>query len=169
MPKHQHPRLLILLVASIMAFCQLPPLEAGAKKAPPVTIRLHGEGNEVEGDSFVTGIELLNPARTITMRKVPAVSEGDITSFHPFENADGTFGAYFKLDAHGSNKLQQFSTEEKGRLAVVLVNGRVASALTIDSTVRDGILYVPSGILPAEVADLARAHPLIGREAEFKR
>lgn len=164
-----HPALPLLFIAAIIFAGPPDPVLAGAKKTPQVTIRLHGEGNEVEGDSFVTGIQLVNPPKTITMRKVPAVSEGDIKAFHPFENPDGTFGAYFRLDAHGSNKLQQFSTEEKGRLAVVLVNGRVASALTIDATVDDGILYVPAGILPSEVADLAQAHPVIGREAEFKR
>jgi len=142
-------------------------LRAGEKKLPPVTIRLHGEGNEKEGESFVTRIELKTPAKKIFVRKVPVITERDIRSFYPFPGENGTVGAYFRLDPHGSDKLQQFTIEDRGRLAVVLVNGRVACALQVTKRVADGILYVASGIQPEEVPRLALKYPVIGRESEF--
>ena len=48
-----------------------------------------------------------------------------------------------------------------------MVNGRVAAALRVEERVQDGILFVPGGILPNEVALLEMKFPVIGRESEF--
>jgi hypothetical protein len=144
----------------------LPIAEAGAKKAPPMTIRLHCEGAASDGSSFVTELTL-NDGSKLPIRKVPVVNERDITAFYPFPGNDGLAGAYFRLDAHGSNKLHQLGVEDKGRTAVILLNGRPASILKISGTVSDGILYVPGGILPQEVLQLEGHFPVIGRESEF--
>jgi hypothetical protein len=101
------------------------------------------------------------------MHKVPAVNEGDIKAFYPFPGNDGLAGAYFLLDAHGTNKLQQFTIEENGRLAIILINGRITAAMKITAPVKDGLLYVPGGILPGEIAALQTKFPILGNEAEF--
>jgi len=156
----------LLLLLGVFLVTVLP-LVAGEKKPPSVTIRLHGEGNEKEGESFVTSVELTNPQKKIFIRKVPILNERDIKSFYPFPGRDGMIGAYFILDAHGSNKLLEFSTQAKGKLGVIMVNGRVSSAVRIESTVKDGIFFVPGGILPNEVRQLEAKYPIVGREAEF--
>lgn len=142
-------------------------LHAGQKKPLPVSIRLFSEGNEKEGESFVTPVELTNPQKRIFLRKVPIVTEKDIKAFYPFPGRDGMIGAYFRLDAHGADKLDQFTTEDRGKLAVIMVNGRVAAALRVEKRVSDGILFVPGGILPNEVELLEMNYPVIGRESEF--
>lgn len=144
----------------------LPSAFAGGKKTLPVAIRLHCEGSPTDGDSFVTELTL-NDGTKLPIRKVPVVNERDIKAFYPFPGNDGLAGAYFRLDAHGSNKLHQLGVEDKGRTAVVLINGRPASILKISGTVRDGILYVPGGLLPQEILQLEKHFPLIGRESEF--
>lgn len=154
------PLLGVLLVTAL-------PLAAGEKKPPAVTIRLHGEGSEREGESFVTSVELTNPQKKIFIRKVPILNERDFKAFYPFPGRDGMIGAYFVLDAHGSNKLLEFTTAAKGKLGVIMVNGRVSSAVRIESTVKDGIFFVPGGILPNEVLQLESKFPIVGREAEF--
>ncbi len=159
-------RPLLCLVPTILAAFPLVTY-AGEKKPAPVSIRVFCEGNEKEGESFVTPIELTNPPKKVFMRKVPVVTERDISSFYPFPGQDGMIGAYFRLDAHGADKLDQFTTEDRGKLAVVVVNGRVAAAMRIEQRVRDGILYVPGGILPNEIALLETKYPVIGREDEF--
>ena len=156
----------LFLAASLLGFAPLG-LHAGEKKLPPVTIRLHGEGNQKEGDSFVSEIELKFPAKKIYIRKVPVITERDIKSFLPFPGENGMVGAYFRLDPHGADKLQQYTTEDRGRLAVVLVNGRVACVLQVVKPVTDGILYVKSGLQPEEIPRLAQKYPVIGRETEF--
>lgn len=159
-----------LPLASLVAILLLPVfLHAGEKKPPPVGIRLHGEGNEREGVSFVKPVDLVTPAQKIFIRIVPVITEKDIKAFAPFPGRDGTIGAYFRLDAHGSDKLQQFSVEDRGKLAVVLINGRVSSAMRVESPVNDGILYIPGGLLPNEVSQLQATYPIIGQEAEFRK
>lgn len=142
-------------------------LMAGSKKSPEVTIRLHAQGDKAVGESFVTEVELTNPKQKIFIQKVPVISERDIKTFYAFPGNDGMIGAYFRLDAHGTNKLFQFTQEEKGRTAVVLINGRIASAMMIQPGGNDGIFYVPGGFLPQEIALLQKKFPIIGRESEF--
>ena len=164
MPRTLHAKLGTALLLACLAI--LPPALAGAKKAPPLTLRLHCEGTPTDGPSFVTELDLAD-GRKISIRKVPAVNERDIKAFYPFPGNDGLAGAYFRLDAHGSHKLQQLTIEDKGRTAIVLVNGRPSSTLKISGTVNDGILYVPGGLLPQEVLLLESHFPVIGRESEF--
>jgi len=157
------------LLRILPVFLALFPLavHAGQKKPAPVSLRLLAEGNEKEGESFVSPVELTNPKKKIFVRKVPILSERDIKAFLPFPGRDGLAGAYFRLDPHGADKLEQFTTEDRGKLAVVFVNGRVAAALRVDARVTDGILYVPGGLKPDEIATLLAKYPVIGREAEF--
>ncbi len=158
---------MFLAAAVLLAGASAPaPLQAGGAKSPPVTIRLHCEGSPSDGESFVTELQLVD-GRKIPIRKVPVVNERDITAFYPFPGNDGLPGAYFRLDAHGAHKLQQLAIEDKGRTAVVLVNGRPAAALKISGSVNDGILYVPGGLLPQEILQLERHYPVIGRESQF--
>lgn len=157
------------LATTILCLALLPVLHAGTKKEPLPAIRLHGEGSSTDGGSFGSEIQLTNPPKKIFMRKVPVVNERDFKAFHPFPGQDGLSGAYFQLDAHGSNKLHQFTVEDRGRLAVVLVNGRVASALQVDAPVKDGILMVPGGIAPQEILALEKHLPLIGAGPEKVR
>jgi hypothetical protein len=39
--------------------------------------------------------------------------------------------------------------------------------LKVAAPVKDGILYVPGGILPNEVVQLQQKYPIVGRESEF--
>jgi len=155
---------LFILALFFTGICQ-----AGTKKGPDFTIRLHGEADKNEGESFVAEIQLTNSPEKIFIHKVPEVNERDIRAFFPFPGNDGMIGAYFQLDAHGTNKLQQFTVENKGRMAVILINGRVASKARITNNVNDGILFVPGGILPVEIARLHKKFPIIGKESEFRK
>jgi len=157
------PGILLILVATLLPSL----LFAGGKKSPTLTIRLHGEGTASDGPSFSSEVQLNNPPVKIFMRNVPVTSERDIKAFFPFPGNDGQVGAYFRLDAHGANKLQQFTVEDKGRTAIVLINGRIVANMKIKSAVNDGILYVPGGIQPEEILLLQKQFPIIGRESEF--
>lgn len=154
---------LFILALFFTGICQ-----AGSNKGPDFTIRLHGEADKSEGESFVAEIQLTNSPEKIFIHKVPEVNERDIKAFYPFPGNDGMIGAYFQLDPHGTNKLQQFSVENKGRMAFILINGRVASKV-ITNAVNDGILFVPGGILPQEIALLQKKFPVIGKESEFRK
>jgi hypothetical protein len=151
-------RLLLLLLLSAAS------LQAGP---PPVTIRVHAEASASDGDSFVTPIKLQNPPKDVKIRKLPIMSEKDIVSFYPFAAQDGSIGAYFQLDAHGTNKLSQHSVEYRDSLVVALVNGRVSATMITGKKITDGILYIPYGFSPQEIVQLQTQFPIIGKEKEF--
>jgi hypothetical protein len=138
-----------------------------APKPPPLQIRIHPEGHEREGDSFVTKVQLLNPSKEVYIRKVPIVSEQDFVAFYPFSNPNGTMGAYFLLNAHGRNKLEQHTTSARDQIVIAMINGRIGSALRVDQKVTDGILFVPAGILGEEIVELQAKLPIIGSEKKF--
>lgn len=155
----------LLAVFCLLALASAP-LFAGGKKPPGVAIRLHGEGSAADGPSFVSEIDTGPPHGKTFIKKVPEVNERDIKSFYPFPGHDGLAGAYFRLDAHGANKLMQFTTEENGRAAFILINGRIVARVKIDGAVRDGVLYVPGGLLPSEILALQQIFPVIGEDGK---
>ncbi len=153
-------RLVLIYLLPLMAL-------AAEQKPSAVSIRLHAEGNPREGETFVVPVTLVNPPKQTVIRKIPIVTERDVVAFYPFAAADGTIGCYFKLDAHGTNKLMQHTTEYRDTLVVAMINGRVASAMMVGQKISDGVLFIPSGFVPREIIELQARHPIIGREKEF--
>ncbi|MEO7933793.1 MAG: hypothetical protein ABIT76_11610 [Chthoniobacterales bacterium] len=139
------PLLVVLGLASI----------AGAKKSPQVIVRFYAEVAENNGDTFGTPVPLLDGSGSIRVSKIATVSEQDIVAFTPFQNADGSIGAYFYLDEHGQLLLETLSMEQRGKVLVALVNGRHVADLLIDKRISDGIAVIPAGLTPQDL-DLMR-------------
>ena len=160
-----HPRMARF---ALLLFASMAVALAGAdKKAAEISIRLHAEGNPKEGETFVTPVMLLNPPKRTVVRKVPIITERDVDAFYPFTAADGTIGAYLRLDADGTNKLMQHTVEFRDTLVVAMINGRVAAAMMVNQKVSDGVLLIPSGFAPKEIAQMQVKYPTIGKEKEF--
>ncbi len=153
------------LILSLLMPCAI---FASEKKAPLITVRIHAEGSEREGPSFVAPIELAYPAKRIFIRKVPIIGEKDIAAILPFSSADGTLGCTLKLDADGTQKIEEHTTTARDAIVAVLINGRIASALRVDRRITDGIITIPSGFLPEEILILQTKHPTLGKEKEFE-
>jgi hypothetical protein len=133
----------------------------------PVVIRLSAEADAKEGDTFTVPVEVPGLPKKIFVRKVPIISERDIVAFYPFSAGDGTIGAYFKLDHDGTAKLEQHTTEARDRVVVASINGRAAAAMQVDKKILDGMLMIPQGFRPLEIAQLQTKYPTIGKEKEF--
>jgi hypothetical protein len=138
-------------------------------KVPSLAIRLHAEGGEHEGSSFVMPIDLLSPPKRIFIRKVPIVSEKDIEAILPFSSADGSLGCILKLDRSGTERIEQHTGASRDLVVVALVNARVAAAMRVDKHIRDGIITIHSGFQPEEILALQALHPTLGKEADFKQ
>lgn len=157
-----HCLLVILLGSSF-------PMFGSKSSAPPISVRLHGEGEEYEGPSFVTSIELTNPPKKIFIRKVPIISEKDIAGILPFSSADGSLGCILKLDRSGAERIEQFTSSARDSIVVALINARVAAAMRVDRKIHDGIVTIASGFLPEEILALQARYPTLGKENEFAR
>jgi hypothetical protein len=155
----------------IFLFLLLPLASVFAGATSPgsdVQVRLHAEGLEQEGETFVVPVTLTNPPKQTFLRKVPIVTERDIVAFYPFAANDGSIGCYFKLDADGGHKLHQHTVEKLDTLVVAMINGRVACAMMVEKQIKDGILFIPSGFSPMEIAKLQTKFPIVGKEKEFE-
>lgn len=84
------------------------------------------------------------------MGTMPLITEREIVAAHVFPAADGTHGAYFKLDSHGTNLVAQHTTAQRGSFLFTMINGRRAIDLYVDRPVTDGVLSIPKGLSEAE-------------------
>jgi hypothetical protein len=140
---------------------------AGAKK-PVLDVRIHAEGSEAEAPTFAIPATLLN-GKPAFLQRMPLVSQSEIEAVYPFDAADGSQGVYLKLGAHGSRLLQQHTMSQQGKTLVVMLNGRMVSNLLVDRPVNDGIVAIPRGLTPEDIALLTTAFPVVGQESQSKK
>ena len=151
-----------LLIAAAALACV-----AGAKK-PTIDLRVHAEGTEAEAPTFAIPATLLN-GRPAVLQRMPLATQSEIEAIYPFAAADGSQGVYLKLDQHGSRLLQQHSMSQQGKMLAVMLNGRMVSNLLVDRPIADGIVAVPRGLTPEDIAVLTSAFPVLGQEGTKKK
>lgn len=131
---------------------------------PHCTLRVHLETNANDGASFSTAWHAPASGRNVNLEKTPAISERDVVAYRPYPAAvDGSFGALLQLDDHGRLALDTLSVERRGGFLHLFVNGRPVAELQIDRRVRDGKLYIASGLTRADLELMKKDWPLIGR------
>ena len=152
-----------MLRASLLAFAAIViatlPAQARTKHC---TIRVHAQANENDGSVFATPITAPSSGRNIFIEKIPVISEHDVAAIRTYPAADGSFGVLLKLNDHGRLALETMSMEHRGTTVIVLVNGRAITELMIDRPVRDGQIYLPSGLAAADVAMMEKEWPAKG-------
>ncbi|CAN5812909.1 hypothetical protein BH09VER1_BH09VER1_33290 [soil metagenome] len=149
-----------------LLFFLLPIFSLHAAEKYPVTIRLHAEGKETDSSTFVKPVDLTFPKKHTFIEIVPIVNERDIVSFYPFPN-QGSIGAYFQLDADGTNKLAQHTIDKKDNLVMALIDGRLACVMLVDKKITNGLMMIPYGFTPEEILLLQTRYPTISKEKEF--
>lgn len=165
-------RIFFLPIILLLLVTLSPSALAGSSNRKKVVfaIRIHGEGSPEDGEKFTAPVTLLDGRQAI-LSIMPLLSEHDIKAVYPFRAANGSGGAYLRLDAHGANLLTEFSIERMGRkqILAVMVNGRQVVDLEIDKPVRDGVFVIPFGLTMTEEAQLVNSYPIIGHENDPKQ
>jgi len=138
-----------------------------AASKPKLTIRFHTEANANSGPSFAVKATLPD-ASTLSISKIADISENDIVAVFPFPAEDGSMGCAFKLDNHGRISLASLSQEYRGSLLIGFVNARPVTAMLIDRKVFDGILTIPRGLTPNEIALIQKTFPTLGQKKHGK-
>ena len=123
----------------------------GAAEKPPVLLRVHLQAPEGAKGMVTVPVTLLNPPETVAIRNIPEVSEKEIREVKVM--VDGTVVVEF--DEFGKTKLEVATNTGRGLILVVIVNGRVVYAPTIDTNLTRGTLALPAGsIFPEEIQAL---------------
>lgn len=128
-------------------------LWVGAAEKPSVLLRVHLQAPEGAKGMATVPLALLHPPETIAIRSIPEVTEKEIreVSIRP----DGTVQVEF--DAFGQTNLEAATSTGRGLILVVIVNGQVVYAPTVDTVLSRGVLLLPAGSLgEAEIASLNR-------------
>jgi len=120
----------------------------GAAEKPPVLLRVHLQAPEGAKGMLTVPVTLLNPPQTIAIRNLPEVSEKEIQRVR--ELADGT--VILEFDDFGKTKLEVATSTARGLILVVIVNGRVVYAPTVDTVLGRGLLALPAGSVTADEA-----------------
>ena len=105
----------------------------------------------------------MSPRKDVAIQKLAWITEYDVMAFSPYPAQDGTFGALFQLDEHGSVVLDTLSVERRGGFLFVFINGRMITELQIDKRVSDGKIYIPSGLTAADVELMKKQWRLLGQ------
>jgi hypothetical protein len=113
------------------------------------SFRAHAEANASNGPVFSNQLNLFG--RTVTLEKIPTVSEQDVIGFRPYQARDGSFGVLFELDEHGRLALDTLSIDRRGGSLFIFANGRSITELRIDRRVSDGKIYIPSGFTAKDI------------------
>jgi len=130
----------------LMGFLFLPFLPAQAGHSPPkVTLRVHvqttGEG---QSPLEVTTISIPPNGEQIQVRTLPEVNEHDLVDAQ--QDASGTVHLLF--NHVGQVNLSAVTAQNQGRILVVLIDGYVVYAPTIDEQITNGELDLPRPIPP---------------------
>lgn len=156
--------MIVLVSALAGALTALPDARGGTSpQQAPVILRFHPQTTD-RGGEFSRPVTLQHSGKQVFIGTMPLINERDVVSAHPFPAGDGTFGAYFKLDAHGTNLVMQHTTSQRGTFLFAYFNGRQVIDLYVDRPVTDGIITIPRGLAAAEVELIEGKYPPIGQE-----
>jgi hypothetical protein len=144
-------------------FCLVFALTEAAAKQRHCTFRVHAQANPQDTDVFSMSARSMSPRKDIAIQKLAWITEYDVMAFSPYPAQDGTFGALFQLDEHGSVVLDTLSVERRGGFLFVFINGRMITELQIDKRVSDGKIYIPSGLTAADVELMKKQWRLLGQ------
>ena len=145
----------------LAALCCFAFLGAAGKKPAAFTLRVHAETTQHDGEMFAIPVTVGNPPVNVHIEKLPIVSEREVVAFYPFPSRYG-YGAYFKLNNHGTKSLEALTASQRGRFLVVVFNNRPVARLLVKKEVADGIVFVPDGIAPEETYLIGQRLPHIG-------
>lgn len=142
------PALLLSLLLSQV------PAPAGGKSAQAY-VGLHVQGDEFEGEKFVRP-NVIN-GQTKYFRIMPEVVTRHFSAFQAFMAQDGaSYGVALRLNEEGLRAMDVTCVNNRGRLARIIVNGKLLDVVQIDNTPGDGYIIAWSGLDAADLKILGK-------------
>jgi hypothetical protein len=128
-------------------------------KRKPLLMSVHLETDGTEGPQFSFPIPVPGSDTPRHFRKSAEVTDREVEWFYlfPADNGNG-YGAAFKLNSVGTNRLEYVSSSNQGRHLLVAVHPAVSSFVLIDKVISDGIVVVWEGLTETHIAQLREYH-----------
>lgn len=152
---HLSPAILLVVLATLMTTPHVSPAMGGKPRA---SFRIYFEVSPTLPDSQKQVYQLERPKISVAVGKFPELWEKHVIGVEAMPGQSGA--VLFRFDDHGKRVLMFLTEANRGRRMVVVLNGRPIFAPTVDATLPNGQLVVPSGISPKEFIELQK----IGRK-----
>jgi hypothetical protein len=144
----------ILLSLFFAALVPAVSVHAGGKSAAPY-VGIHAEGEEYEGPKFVKP-NVIN-GKTHYFRVSPEVVTRHFGAFHAFVAENGaSYGAALRLTDEGQRAMAVMCSNNQGRLARTIVNGKALDVIRVDRPGQDGYFIVWGGLDAADLKLLSK-------------
>ncbi len=154
-------RYLLPLVLVLSLFC----VSGSRKSKTLVSFHIEAEREEAEidpGGKFILPLTLGNPPTTYFFQKVPELTNKQVEGFYAFPSRTGEgFGAAFKLDTQGRNRLQSVTALNSGKRLLTTVNTRPVNFVVIDRAISHGYIVVWSGLTAQDIVAFRESMPEI--------
>ena len=132
------------LALLLSLFCLVSGARAGGKSAGPY-IGIHVQGDEYEGAKFVKP-NVIN-GQTKFFRILPDVAARHFAAFQAFMAEDGaSYGVALRLNDEGERAMAVMCSTSQGRLARMIVNGKLLDIIHLDRAPADGYVIVWGGL-----------------------
>lgn len=135
------------------AFLPPHPITAGGGR-PKTSLQLYFEVSSNLPESQRIVYHLQNPKIDVSVGKFPELWDKHMIGAEALPGNPGA--VLFRFNDHGKRVLNFLTDSNRGRRLVVVLNGRPVFAPTVDATLPNGQLVVPSGISPEEFEGLQR-------------
>ena len=119
-------------------------VQANGRKATTF-LSFHIEAESVEEGKMVERIRLGN--KDYFFRRAPEITNDQVETFYAFRSSNGrSFGAAFKLNKVGKQRLTVITEVSVGQRLLTAVNQKPINFVVIDTPIRDGVIVVWSGL-----------------------
>ena len=118
----------------------------GSGPQPTLSFRIHTELTTVSAPGQAVPVTLFNPDQEIHISRFADLTENHVADVQRMPGG----GVLVLFKQEGASLLDVATTNNQGRIMVVMVNGRVLYAPVIDAPLRKGRMMLPPGITDEE-------------------
>lgn len=120
---------------------------SGGSSRPEFMFRVHLEASKGDNPNQVITLNMGRQLGVNPVRQFAELSENDLQSI--ILRQDG--GAFLTMNPGGRTRLEALTTNNKGRLMCVFLNGNFVYAAEIDMSLTSGRLFLPAGVTREDV------------------
>lgn len=152
----------IMRIIFLLLLC-LTPTWAGDKKGKNMAVSFHLETDINNNPKMIFEQNIGGKKRYFS--KAAEISTKDVVAFSPFlSDNQNDYGIVFQLRKSATDRLENITTANQGKMLVAAVNGRIVDVVMIDKPVNDGFIVIWNGVQEAELKEYDKLAPRIGEK-----
>lgn len=132
------------------------------RQARNVTVRIHEQASPALPAERLISATLPDSGLTLTLDSNPALSENLIQSAELFPTAGGA-AILLRFDIHGTMRLEELTTRNRGNYLVIYLNGRPVAAWLVNRRLTNGQFLLEGDFTDEEARRVVHALNRMGK------